>query len=251
MARLITRGFINQVARDMKRRGESIRSVRSLIGTSERSISGITNAHEISQEFSDVILPLVIQHWTSETGQQTLPKEQYDLIKRSYVEELLSSSNLAVFSSNDWNSVAIKALDAYEEVTDRRLTSIIREAGLQKIKDSKIYWDIINSIASKATGGLKGRRFDEIKYTYAVSKDSTVGKSGDLIDETFTNLLTIDDIEALSKLVDVYSEDQGITSDPLYLDIKDRVASRGLEQVKSIVENIDSGESISSMFGEW
>lgn len=247
----ITRTFINQVARDMRERGVSIRSVRGLIGESERSASGITTVKEISNEFSKVIYPLVVEHWTSETGQKTLPKEQYDLIKRSYVEELLSSSNLAVLSSGDWNSVAIKALDNYEEVTNIRLTSITRESGLNKIKDSKIYWDIINSLASKATGGLKGRSFNEIKYTYAVSKDSSSGKPGDLINENFSKLLTMDDIDSLSKLLDVYSDNKGLTSDLLYQDIKNRIVSRGLEQVNYIIEKIDEGESISSMFGTW
>ena len=61
-------------------------------------------------------------------------------------------------------------------------------------------------------------------------------------------MLSDDDMFALSRLVEVYKDSKGITSDPLYLEIKNRAVSAGLNRLESMNIGSLKQEPISASF---
>ena len=113
---------------------------------------------------------------------------------------------------------------------------------LNEVVDSDIYYDIINEIASKSTGGAGGQRFHTAKYTYL-----TEG-TGDLINPMFKKLISQDDLYALGQLSKVYKGNKGFTHDELYLKIKDRVVQEGLRDLQNKKVSVTQQEPTEAFF---
>ena len=172
---------------------------------------------------------------------------------------MLSAENLAPYAGEDWSAIAQKTASQYDLRIDDLVKNrekdeqvIIAEQkrkeedeeqkrkeeekvlfenqqrkALNAIVESNIYFDIINEIASKSTGGAGGDRFYTAKYTYLMEG------TGDLINPRFKELISPDDLYALGQLAEVYKKDKGFTHDELYLRIKDRVVQAGLRDLQN------------------
>ena len=189
------------------------------------------DVHELKNQFSNLV-SLAKDDWREQTGEDRLPNEQYDLLRKSFSEEVVKAENVKPNSIADWLNILVKAADSYDTSSD----NIKNEQNVQKsvvnIKNSDIYFDIINSISSKAARLQNDQsRFKQIKYSY-VSEGT-----GDLDESKFRDLVDDDDLFALSKLSETYSDSSGFTSDPLYQEIKERAVNKGLDLVGSLTIN--------------
>lgn len=201
------------------------------------------DVNELKYQFSNLI-SLAKEDWreqlvkdgkdveTDKNGEVVLPDEQYELLRKSFAEELVKAENLKPNSFDDWLNIFDKVSDTY----DAHLAKIKHEQEIKKysvnIKNSDIYFDIVNSIASKSSRILNDQsRFKQIKYSY-VSEGT-----GDLDESKFRDLLGDDDLFALSKLSETYSNTSGFTSDPLYQEIKERAVIKGLNLIGNLTIN--------------
>lgn len=204
------------------------------------------DVHELKNQFSNLV-SLAKEDWREQTGEDRLPNEQYDLLRKSFSEEVVKAENLKPNSFNDWLNIFDKVSDTY----DAHLSKIKYEQEIKKssvnIKNSDIYFDIINSISSKAARLQNDQsRFKQIKYSY-VSEGT-----GDLDESKFRDLVDDDDLFALSKLSETYSDRSGFTSDPLYQEIKERAVNKGLDLVGNLtintVQSVPSGPTFNFDF---
>lgn len=198
------------------------------------------DVNELKYQFSTLV-SFVKEDWreqfgedvkTDENGEVILPDEQYELIRNSFAEELVKAENLKPNSFDDWLNIFDKVSDTY----DAHVAKIKYEQEIKKssvnIKNSEIYFDIVNSIASKSARLNNDQsRFRQIKYNYV--SDGT----GDLDESKFRDLVDDDDYIALSKLSEVYKDRSGFTSDPLYQEIKERAVNKGLDLVGNLTIN--------------
>lgn len=198
------------------------------------------DVHELKNQFSN-LLSFAKEDWREQTGEDRLPDEQYELLRKSFAEELVNAENLKPNSSDDWFNIFDKVSDNY----DAKLAIIEHEKLLKQsinnIENSDIYFDIINSIASKGSNA-NAKRFKAIKYSYA--EEGT----GDLKREAFEELLSEDDRFALSRLSETYKDNKGFTADSLYWEIKDRAVSAGLKKLGSMNIGSVNQEPISASF---
>ena len=198
------------------------------------------DVRELKNQFSNLV-SLAKEDWREQTGEDRLPNEQYDLLRKSFSEEVVKAENVKPNSLDDWVNILVKAAESY----DTSSSNIKNEQNVQKsvvnIENSNIYFDIINSIASKASNA-NAKRFKAIKYTYV--EEGT----GDLIRPEFGELLSDDDIFALSRLSETYKDNKGFTADPLYWEIKDRAVAAGLNKLKSMNIGSVNQEPISASF---
>lgn len=221
----ISRSFILETAKELSSRGIKVhKGLRNL------------DVHELKDQFSDLV-KLAREDWYEQTGDSKLPAEQYDLLRKSFAEQLVTASNLKPNSQDDWTNILLKAAEDYDIKSD----AIRAEKNIVNIENSNIYFDIINSIASKSSNA-NAKRFKTIKYTYA--EEGT----GDLNREEFNKLLSDDDLFALSRLAETYKDSDGFTSDPLYLEIKNRAVSSGLNRLSSMNIGSVKQEPISASF---
>ena len=245
----ITKSFLKDIKREL-----------NIMGEKTRPLSAIKNLNleTLRSQFNN-LLNLAREDYkeTVNNDDAKLPREYFDILRRSYAEQLLSTENLAPYAGEDWSAIAKKTAISYDtKVSDLLKNSKDAESisvaeqksedeerrrkeeekvlfekqqrdALNKVIDSDIYFDIINEIASKSTGGAGGQRFHTAKYTYI-----TEGK-GDLINPLFRNLISPDDLYALGKLAEVYNNNKGFTHDELYLRIKDRVVQAGLRDLQN------------------
>ena len=204
------------------------------------------DVRELKNQFSNLV-SLAKEDWREQTGEDRLPNEQYDLLRKSFSEEVVKAENLKPNSFNDWLNIFDKVSDTY----DAHLSKIKYEQEIKKssvnIKNSDIYFDIINSISSKAARLQNDQsRFKQIKYSY-VSEGT-----GDLDESKFRDLVDDDDLFALSKLSETYSDRSGFTSDPLYQEIKERAVNKGLDLVGNLtintVQSVPSGPTFNFDF---
>lgn len=189
------------------------------------------DVRELKNQFSNLV-SLAKEDWREQTGEDRLPNEQYDLLRKSFSEEVVKAENVKPNSLADWVNILVKAAESY----DTSSSNIKNEQNVQKsvvnIKNSDIYFDIINSISSKAARLQNDQsRFKQIKYSY-VSEGT-----GDLDESKFRDLLDDDDLFALSKLSETYSDKSGFTSDQLYQEIKERAVNKGLDLVGNLTIN--------------
>lgn len=189
------------------------------------------DVHELKNQFSNLV-SLAKEDWREQTGEDRLPNEQYDLLRKSFSEEVVKAENVKPNSIADWVNILVKAAESY----DTSSSNIKNEQNVQKsvvnIKNSDIYFDIINSISSKAARLQNDQsRFKQIKYSY-VSEGT-----GDLDESKFRDLVDDDDLFALSKLSETYNDRSGFTSDPLYQEIKERAVNKGLDLVSNLTIN--------------
>ena len=189
------------------------------------------DVHELKNQFSNLV-SLAKEDWREQTGEDRLPNEQYDLLRKSFSEEVVKAENVKPNSLADWFNILSKAAESYDTYS----SNIKNEQNVQKsvvnIKNSDIYFDIINSISSKAARLQNDQsRFKQIKYSY-VSEGT-----GDLDESKFRELIEDDDLFALSKLSETYSDRSGFTSDQLYQEIKERAVNRGLDLVSNLTIN--------------
>lgn len=189
------------------------------------------DVRELKNQFSSLV-SLAKEDWREQTGEDRLPNEQYDLLRKSFSEEVVKAENVKPNSLADWSNILVKAAESY----DTSSYNIKNEQNVQKsvvnIKNSDIYFDIINSISSKAARLQNDQsRFKQIKYSY-VSEGT-----GDLDESKFRDLVDDDDLFALSKLSETYSDRSGFTSDPLYQEIKERAVNKGLDLVGNLTIN--------------
>lgn len=189
------------------------------------------DVRELKNQFSNLV-SLAKEDWREQTGEDRLPNEQYDLLRKSFSEEVVKAENVKPNSISDWVNILVKAAESY----DTSSSNIKNEQNVQKsvvnIKNSDIYFDIINSISSKAARLQNDQsRFKQIKYSY-VSEGT-----GDLDESKFRELVDDDDLFALSKLSETYGDRSGFTSDPLYQEIKERAVNKGLDLVGNLTIN--------------
>lgn len=189
------------------------------------------DVRELKNQFSNLV-NLAKEDWRDQTGEDRLPNEQYDLLRKSFSEEVVKAENVKPNSLADWINILSKAAESYDTYS----SNIKNEQNVQKsvvnIKNSDIYFDIINSISAKAAILQNDQsRFKQIKYSY-VSEGT-----GDLDESKFRDLVDDDDLFALSKLSETYSNTSGFTSDPLYQEIKERAIIRGLNLIGNLTIN--------------
>lgn len=221
----ISRSYVIEVAKELSSKGIKVhKGLRNL------------DFRELRNQFS-YLVNLAKKDWHKETGDSKFPVSQYDMLRRSFAEHIVVASDPIPNSSHDWYNTLMKIAVDYDNKTE----AIRFEKNIFNIEDSKIYFDIINSIASKASNG-DAKRFKTIKYTYIEEG------VGDLIRPEFGELLSNDDIFALSRLTLVYKDSNGITADPLYLEIKNRAVSAGLNRLKSMSIGSLNKEPISASF---
>lgn len=245
----ITKSFLRDIKQELNIMGEKTRPLSAI-----KSL----NLETLRSNFNN-LLNLAREDYKETVNNEDakLPREYFDILRRSYAEQLLSAENLAPYAGEDWSAIAQKTASQYDLRIDdlikkREKSEQVRIAeqksedeekrrkeeekvlfekqqrdAINNIVDSGIYYDIINEIASKSTGGAGGQRFKTAKYTYL-----TEG-TGDLINPKFSELISPDDLYALGQLSKVYKGNNGFTHDELYLKIKDRVVKAGIEDLKS------------------
>lgn len=245
----ITKGFLQDIKREL-----------NIMGEKTRPLSAIKNLNleTLRSQFNN-LLNLAREDYKETVNNEDakLPREYFETLRRSFAEQLLSAENLNPYSGEDWSAIAQKTASQY----DLRIDDLIKKSkdsekvsvaeqksedeekrrkeeekvlfenqqrkALNAIVESDIYFDIINEIASKSTGGAGGDRFYTAKYTYLMEG------TGDLINPRFKELISPDDLYALGQLAEVYKSDKGFTKDELYLRIKDRVVQAGLRDLQN------------------
>ena len=245
----ITKSFLKDVKKDLDIMGEKTRPLSAI-----KSL----NLETLRSQFNNLLnLARVDYKETVNNDDAKLPREYFETLRRSFAEQLLSAENLNPYSGEDWSTIAQKTASQY----DLRIDDLIKKSkdvesvsiaeqksedeekkrkeeekilfenqqrkALNTVVESDIYFDIINEIASKSTGGAGGQRFHTAKYTYLMEG------TGDLINPRFKELISPDDLYALGQLAEVYKSDKGFTKDELYLRIKDRVVQAGLRDLKN------------------
>ena len=245
----ITKSFLSDIKRELNVMGEKTRPLSAIKNL---------NLETLRSQFNN-LLNLAREDYKETVNNEDakLPREYFDILRRSYAEQLLSVENLNPYSGEDWSTIAQKTASQY----DLRIDDLIKKSkdsekvsvaeqksedeekrrkeeekvlfenqqrkALNAIVESDIYFDIINEIASKSTGGAGGQRFHTAKYTYLMEG------TGDLINPMFKELISPDDLYALGQLAEVYKSDKGCTKDELYLKIKDRVVQAGLRDLQN------------------
>ena len=245
----ITKSFLSDIKRELNVMGEKTRPLSAIKNL---------NLETLRSQFNN-LLNLAREDYKETVNNEDakLPREYFDILRRSYAEQLLSVENLNPYSGEDWSTIAQKTASQY----DLRIDDLIKKSkdsekvsvaeqksedeekrrkeeekvlfenqqrkALNAIVESDIYFDIINEIASKSTGGAGGQRFHTAKYTYLMEG------TGDLINPMFKELISPDDLYALGQLAEVYKSDKGFTKDELYLKIKDRVVQAGLRDLQN------------------
>ena len=245
----ITKSFLKDIKQEL-----------NIMGEKTRPLSAIKNLNleTLRSQFNN-LLNLAREDYkeTVNNDDAKLPREYFDILRRSYAEQLLSAENLNPYSGEDWREISHKTAEQY----DLRIDDLIKKSkdtenvsvaeqkseddekrrkeeekilfenqqrkALNTVVESDIYFDIINEIASKSTGGAGGQRFHTAKYTYLMEG------TGDLINPKFRELISPDDLYALGQLAEVYKSDKGFTKDELYLRIKDRVVQAGLRDLQN------------------
>lgn len=245
----ITKSFLKDIKKEL-----------NIMGEKTRPLSAIKNLNleTLRSQFNN-LLNLAREDYKETVNNEDakLPREYFDILRRSYAEQLLSTENLAPYAGEDWSAIAQKTASQY----DLRIDDLIKRSkdsekvsvaeqksedeekrrkeeekvlfenqqrkALNAVVESDIYFDIINEIASKSTGGAGGQRFHTAKYTYLMEG------TGDLINPRFKELISPDDLYALGQLAEVYKSDKGFTKDELYLRIKDRVVQAGLRDLQN------------------
>lgn len=221
----ISRSYILEKAKELSNNGIKVhRGLRNL------------DVRELKNQFSNFV-SLAREDWREQTGEDRLPNEQYNMLRESFARQIVLASNLKPYSQADWNNILIKAAEDY----DTKSEAINFEENIVNVENSDIYFDIINSIASKGSNA-NAKRFKAIKYSYA--EEGT----GDLKRDEFRELLSDDDIFALSRLSETYKDNKGFTADPLYWEIKDRAVSAGLSKLGSMNIGSVNQEPISASF---
>ena len=245
----ITKSFLKDVKKDLDIMGEKTRPLSAI-----KSL----NLETLRSQFNNLLnLARVDYKETVNNDDAKLPREYFETLRRSFAEQLLSAENLNPYSGEDWSTIAQKTASQY----DLRIDDLIKKSkdvesvsiaeqksedeekkrkeeekilfenqqrkALNTVVESDIYFDIINEIASKSTGGAGGQRFHTAKYTYLMEG------TGDLINPRFKELISPDDLYALGQLAEVYKSDKGFTKDELYLRIKDRVVQAGLRDLQN------------------
>lgn len=189
------------------------------------------NVRELKYKFS-YLVSLAKEDWKANTGEDILPDRQYELLRKSFAEEIVKAENLKPRSTEDWTDLFLKAAKYYDANTSYITNDQIIKESVVNIENSNIYFDIINSIASKAARLQNDQsRFKQIKYDFV--EEGT----GDLDESRFRDLLSDDDLFALSKLSEVYKFSNGFTLDPLYQEIKQRAVNKGLNLVGNLTIN--------------
>ena len=189
------------------------------------------NVRELKYQFS-YLVGLAKEDWREQTGEDRLPNEQYDLLRKSFAEEIDKAENLKPRSTEDWTNIFLKTAKYYDANTSYITNEQIIQKSVVNIENSNIYFDIVNSIASKAARLQNDQsRFKQIKYDFI--EEGT----GDLDETRFRDLLSDDDLFALSRLSEAYKFSNGFTLDPLYQEIKQRAVNKGLNLVGSLTIN--------------
>lgn len=225
----ITKKFIIETAKELSSQGVKVhKGLRNL------------DVNAIKNQFSYMV-SLVRDDLEEKTKSDKLSDEQYKILQSSFAEQLVSASNLKPNSWDDWRVILEKSLDEYEQKLAIIEHEKLLKQSINNIENSDIYFDIINSIASKGSNA-NAKRFKAIKYSYA--EEGT----GDLKREEFSELLSEDDRFALSRLSETYKDNKGFTADPLYWEIKDRAVSAGLKKLGSMNIGSVNQEPISASF---
>lgn len=250
----ITKSFLRDIKQELNIMGEKTRPLSAI-----KSL----NLETLRSQFNN-LLNLAREDYkeTVNNEEAKLPREYFETLRRSFAEQLLSAENLNPYSGEDWSTIAHKTAEQYDikvsdllknskddeqnKLDEKQIRDAITEQDEEKRKEeekilfenqqrkalnaiveSDIYFDIINEIASKSTGGAGGDRFYTAKYTYLYEG------TGDLINPRFKELISPDDLYALGQLAEVYKSDKGFTHDELYLRIKDRVVQAGLRDLQN------------------
>lgn len=221
----ISRSYVVDVAKELASKGIKVHKNLRKLGF-----------RELRDKFS-YLVNLAKEDWYKETGDSKFPVEQYDILRRYFAEQIVMASNSVPNNQHDWYNIFMKVARKYDAETE----AIRFEKNIVNIENSDIYFDIINSIASKASNS-NAKRFKAIKYTYADEG------TGDLNREEFNELLSDDDMFALSRLAETYKDSKGFTADPLYWEIKNRAVAAGLSKLKSMSIGSLKQEPISASF---
>ena len=241
----ITKSFLRDIKQELNIMGEKTRPLSAI-----KSL----NLETLRSQFNN-LLNLAREDYKETVNNEDakLPREYFETLRRSFAEQLLSAKNLTPYSGEDWSTIAQKTASQYdlriddlvknrEKAEQTRIAEKQSKEALSEVVDSNIYYDIINSIASKQTEGAGGKRFHTAKYTYLSEG------SGDLNTSEFKKLISEDDLFALGQLSKVYKDDKGFTKDPLYIKIKDRVVQAGLDDLKSKSLSVTPQEPTQAFF---
>ena len=259
----ITKSFLSDIKRELNVMGEKTRPLSAI-----KSL----NLETLRSQFNNLLNLARVDYKETVNNDAKLPREYFDILRRSFAEQLLSAENLNPYSGEDWSTIAQKTASQYDLRIDdlvkkREKSEQVRIAeqksedeekrrkeeekalfekqqrdALNEVVDSGIYYDIINEIASKSTGGAGGQRFKTAKYTYL-----TEG-TGDLVNTKFSELISPDDLYALGQLSKVYKGNKGLTHDELYLKIKDRVVQAGIKDLQSKTLSVTPQEPTEATF---
>ena len=238
----ITKSFLKDIKRELNINGKKTRPLTDIKNL---------NLETLRSQFNNLV-KLAREDYKDTVGDSNarLPREYFDILRRSFAEQLLSTENLAPDEEEDWFTIAQKTAIAEDTKVDdlvkkrekARIAEKQSKEALSGVVDSNIYYDIINSIASKQTEGAGGKRFHTAKYTYLSEG------SGDLNTSEFKKLISEDDLFALGQLSKVYKDDKGFTKDPLYIKIKDRVVQAGLDDLRSKSLSVTPQEPTQAFF---
>ena len=272
----ITKNFLSDVKRELNVMGEKTRPLSAIKNL---------NLETLRSQFNNLLnLARVDYKETVNNEDAKLPRENFEILRRSFAEQLLSAENLNPYSGEDWSTIAQKTANQYDlrvdalikkskddeqsKLDENQIRDVVIEQdekakedeerrkkeeekalfekqqrdALNEVVDSDIYYDIINEIASKSTGGAGGQRFKTAKYTYL-----TEG-TGDLVNTKFSELISPDDLYALGQLAKVYKSNSGFTHDDLYLRIKDRVVQAGIKDLQSKTLSVTPQEPTEATF---
>ena len=270
----ITKGFLQDIKREL-----------NIMGEKTRPLSAIKNLNleTLRSQFNNLLNLAREDYKETVNNDAKLPREYFDILRRSFAEQLLSAENLNPYSGEDWSTIAHKTAGQYDlriddlikkskddeqnKLDENQIRDAVTEQdekakedeekrkeeekvlfekqqrdALNEVVDSGIYYDIINEIASKSTGGAGGQRFKTAKYTYL-----TEG-TGDLVNTKFSELISPDDLYALGQLSKVYKNNNGFTHDELYLKIKDRVVQAGIKDLQSKTLSVTPQEPTEATF---
>ena len=184
----ITKSFLKDIKRELNIKGEKTRPLTAIKNL---------NLETLRSQFNN-LLNLAREDYKETVNNEDakLPREYFEILRRSFAEQLLSAENLNPYSGEDWSTIAQKTASQYDlriddllkKSKDSEKVSVAEQKSedeekrrkeeekvlfenqqrkaLNAVVESDIYFDIINEIASKSTGGVGGQRFHTAKYTY-------------------------------------------------------------------------------------
>ena len=102
----ITKSFLREIKRELNVKGEKTRPL---------SVIKSLNLETLRSQFSNLV-KLAREDYQETVGDSKarFPRENFEILRRSFAEQLLSAENLAPYSNTDWNAVTQKTAQQYD-----------------------------------------------------------------------------------------------------------------------------------------